>query len=199
MSKSPCPFYLYAGVACLLILVPLAATQATTLTAGRLPSYPFAISNNAVTSVDHGDGTYTLYSFMGMRNPTIAASVTPFSFKLEGPNGSWTRIANAPRLEGKAKVGASAISVAGEVYLIGGYTLGANERTEKRLFRYAADTDEYVELSPVPVEVDDTVVDVDSFAISRVPVTNEQFATLVDAGGYENPAWWTAAGPERTV
>jgi formylglycine-generating enzyme required for sulfatase activity len=39
-------------------------------------------------------------------------------------------------------------------------------------------------------------VDVPDFYIARYPVTNAQFAPFVDreTGGYENPAFWTAAG-----
>ena len=37
--------------------------------AGRLPPVPQPISNNAVTSVDNGDGTWSVYSFMGIQGP----------------------------------------------------------------------------------------------------------------------------------
>ena len=43
----------------------------------------------------------------------------------------------APLLDGLAKIAASAISCAGEVYLIGGYAVtGKEEVTEARFFRY---------------------------------------------------------------
>ena len=132
---------------------------AQTITATPLPALPIAVSNNAVTSVHHDDGSYTLYSFMGTTVPT-ASITTPNAFRYDSNNAAWTQIANAPRLAGRAKVGASAISVAGEVYLIGGYTLGPNERTEERLFRYNATTDDYTQLASVPTAVDDTVVGV---------------------------------------
>lgn len=124
-----------------------------------LPSLPEPISNNAVTSVDHGDGTWTLYSFMGIRPPaTGLASATLNSYKLDWPGGVWELIADAPEdSRGRAKVAASAVTVAGEVYLIGGYSPGRPEITEKRLFRYEPDTDTYTQLADVPFEVDDTV------------------------------------------
>jgi gamma-glutamyl hercynylcysteine S-oxide synthase len=37
-------------------------------------------------------------------------------------------------------------------------------------------------------------VDVAPFFIDRFPVTNGQYQAFIDAGGYANPAWWTAAG-----
>jgi iron(II)-dependent oxidoreductase len=37
-------------------------------------------------------------------------------------------------------------------------------------------------------------VDVRTFRIARAPVTNEDFARFVDAGGYETREWWTDEG-----
>jgi iron(II)-dependent oxidoreductase len=37
-------------------------------------------------------------------------------------------------------------------------------------------------------------VDVPAFFIDRFPVTNGQYLAFIDAGGYANPAWWSAAG-----
>jgi len=124
-----------------------------------LPALPEPVSNNAVTSVDHGDGIYTLYSFMGIRPPaTSLANATLASYKLDWPGGVWEPIADAPEdSRGRAKVAASAVTVAGRVYLIGGYSPGRAEITEKRLFRYEPDTDTYTQLADVPFEVDDTV------------------------------------------
>ncbi len=126
-----------------------------------LAPLPQGISNNAVTGVDNGDGTFTLYSFMGITSPNDFRSITAASYRLDGPGGSWTSIADAPLLNGRAKIGASAVTIAGAVYLIGGYTVGGgSEVTEPRLFRYDPAADAYVELAPVPVEVDDTVTGV---------------------------------------
>lgn len=127
-----------------------------------LPGLPIDISNNAVTSVNNGDGTWSLYSFMGIRSPGDGTDSTVESFRLDwsettGAIGGWQQITDAPRRNNRAKVAASAVTVAGEVYLIGGYTTGRREFTEERLFRYEPDTDTYTELASVPTEVDDTV------------------------------------------
>jgi N-acetylneuraminic acid mutarotase len=126
----------------------------------ELPPLPMNIANNAVTSRDNGDGTCTLYSFMGIELPTNRNTITAASFKMTTPGGTWTAIADAPLLNGLAKIAANAITVAGEVYLIGGYTAGGPEVTEHRLFRYDPTADTYIQLADVPVEVDDTVVGV---------------------------------------
>jgi formylglycine-generating enzyme required for sulfatase activity len=37
-------------------------------------------------------------------------------------------------------------------------------------------------------------VEMGPFAMARYPVTNEEFAAFVAAGGYDDPRWWTADG-----
>ena len=37
-------------------------------------------------------------------------------------------------------------------------------------------------------------VDIDGFWIDSVPVTNGAYTRFIDAGGYEDPRWWTPAG-----
>src|ERR1019366_4456318 len=39
-------------------------------------------------------------------------------------------------------------------------------------------------------------VHMSSFAIDRIPVTNQLYRRFIDAGGYANPAYWTAKGWE---
>lgn len=127
----------------------------------ELPALPQPITNNAVTSVHHADGSVTLYSFMGMTVPTDRNSITAASYALTVPHDdAWTRIADAPLLDGRAKIAASAVTVNGRVFLIGGYTVNRAEVTEPRLFEYAPATDTYIERARVPVEVDDTVTGV---------------------------------------
>lgn len=127
----------------------------------ELPSLPQPITNNAVTSVHHPDGSVTLYSFMGMTAPTDRNSITAASYCITLPlDEAWTRIADAPLLDGRAKIAASAVTVAGRIFLIGGYTVNRAEVTEPRLFEYLPATDTYAERARVPVEVDDTVTGV---------------------------------------
>ncbi|MHC5109842.1 MAG: Kelch repeat-containing protein [Planctomycetota bacterium] len=123
-----------------------------------LADYPTTITNNAVTSVCDQDGC-TIYSFMGMTVPTNTSSVTAASYKLASPGtGSWVQIADAPLLNGKAKIGASAVTCGAGIYLIGGYTIGGPEVTDDRLFEFDPVGDSFIERSNVGLtEVDDTV------------------------------------------
>ncbi len=131
--------------------------HAQSLCASRLPSLPDPVSNNAVTSVDNGDGTFTLLSFMGLNAPGFR-EITPATYRMDWPGGSWARVADAPLLGNRPKIAANAITVGNQVYLQGGYSVRQiEERTEDRFYRYDLDNDEFLELAPPPVPVDDTV------------------------------------------
>jgi hypothetical protein len=146
-----------AGVA-----LALGARSASAQTAhwSRLPDLPAPVANNAVTSVLHDEGTTTIYSFMGITNPNSTATITSAAYKIIIPSDdAWTRIADVPQWKGHARIAANALTIAGRVYLLGGYTVNSDhtETTDPRLLRYEQDTDSWIELSRPPVEVDDTV------------------------------------------
>lgn len=149
-----------------MLTVCLVVTSSTmAATGGRafwsaLAPYPIPITNNAVASICGQDGC-TLYSFMGMTDPSAPKSITAASYALASPGADpWERIADAPLLDGLAKIAASAIACRGLIYLIGGYAVSesGDEVSEHRLFRYDPASDAYVRLADVPKAVDDTVV-----------------------------------------
>ncbi len=145
------------GLAILLLVCSIPAGCAM-----HAPDLPTPVSNNAVASVIHPDGAWSVYSFMGIADPTDPGTITPAAYRLDSGRRAWTRIGDAPLDRGRARIGASAVTVGGRVYLIGGYSVldDGHEVTEKRLFRYDPDRDAYAELAPVPVEVDDTLASV---------------------------------------
>jgi len=140
------------------------------LRARALPSLPTPVSNNAVAAVRRPDGSMTLYSLMGITDPNDSDTITTACYALDlRPSGepasdSWRRIADAPALFERGKIGASAVAVGGKVYLIGGYAVVETEAgetvevTEERLFRFDESPigGTWTELSPVPTAVDDT-------------------------------------------
>jgi len=145
--------------------LPVLLTLAGLLAGGcsmHAPDLPTPISNNAVASVIRADGTWSVFSFMGITDPTDPSTITPASYRLDSGARAWRSISDAPLDDGKARIGASAVTVAGKVYLIGGYSVrdDAHEVTEKRLFRYDEAADTFTELAPVAVEVDDTLASV---------------------------------------
>jgi len=76
---------------------------------------------------------------------------------------------------------APAVPVTGEVLVPGGpFTMGTS--TEP----WALDNER-------PAHV----VDVPAYFIDRAAVTNAQYAAFIEAGGYDDPRWWSAAGWEH--
>ncbi|WP_436527979.1 ergothioneine biosynthesis protein EgtB [Actinoplanes sp. HUAS TT8] len=68
--------------------------------------------------------------------------------------------------------------VRGEVFVPGGpFTMGT-------------DTDPWALDNERPAHV----VDVPAFLIDAAPVTNAEFAAFIDAGGYDDPRWWSERG-----
>lgn len=130
--------------------------------AAHAPALPTPISNNAVASVIRPDGSWSVLSFMGITDPSDVSTITPAAYRLDSGARSWRRVQDVPLDDGRARIGASAVTVRGSVYLIGGYSVleDGTEVTEPRLFRYELEDDRYVELSPAPVEVDDTLAGV---------------------------------------
>ncbi|MEQ8769245.1 MAG: hypothetical protein RIB60_01920 [Phycisphaerales bacterium] len=127
---------------------------------GGLPAYPHPISNNAVTSVPAADGNGTVYSFMGIIDPADTGTITPAAYALDWPHAdAWRRIADVPLDEGRARIGASAVTIRERVFVVGGYSVldDGSERTDPRLLEYVIDEDRWVERAPPPVEVDDTL------------------------------------------
>ena len=42
-----------------------------------------------------------------------------------------------------------------------------------------------------------TTFELDTFSIAKYALTNSQFATFIDAGGYQQTKWWTKDGWQR--
>jgi len=129
----------------------------------RLADLPIPISNNAVCAQAHPGGTWTAYSFMGITDPDDPRTITARAYAYDSSSNRWERIADAPLLEGRARIAASAVCVAGRILVLGGYTVEpetGNETTDPRLLEYLPAEDRYAQLVPPPIPVDDTVVGV---------------------------------------
>lgn len=138
--------------------------EAFQVAVSELPDYPTPISNNAVTSVIAEDGTWTVYSMMGIVDPAETSTITTSAFRLVQDADAWEPIAEVPGY-GKSnlgKIGASAVTIRGRVYLVGGYAVvdDRTEITETRLLRYEPSENRWEHVSDVPVEVDDTLATV---------------------------------------
>lgn len=129
-----------------------------------MPSLPSAVTNNAVASYTHKDRTL-IYSFMGMGKEKNASAVTTNAMVYDSLHDGWRLLSPVPGKKGR--VGASAVVIDGDVYVLGGYTLDAEGKKKT-----VADVDIYTPSDneptqgywakgiPIPIPVDDAVTGV---------------------------------------
>jgi N-acetylneuraminic acid mutarotase len=121
-----------------------------------IPPLPVAVSNNAVALV--GDEShYRMYSFLGLLTGKTWRDVTDRAFEYDSVRQSWEEIAPVPG--GQGRLAGTAQTVAGKVYVLGGYTVAedGSEVSWPGVYRLDPESRQYTELSPMPVPVDDTV------------------------------------------
>lgn len=145
---------------CLILICGKTPIYAQQTRWSHLPDLPVPVSNNAATSLVHSNGTTTIYTFMGITDPNDTESITSTAYKITIPaDKQWTRIADVPSWQGRARIAASAVTVGGEIYLLGGYTVNDDhsETTDPRLLRYEQLENTWTEFAGPDIEVDDTV------------------------------------------
>lgn len=129
-------------------LILLAALASMSATAQDLP----ARSNWAVAR--SGDQVFAFYGLgQGRTFADIAHDVHAYDLKSQ----QWRKAGAIPVDQGR--LASVALTVAGKVYLIGGYTVSAKgeEVSTPEVFRYAPDTGRFDIETTMPVPVDDTV------------------------------------------
>jgi len=121
-----------------------------------LPLLPRPRSNNAVAATVSG-GRTLLYSFMGIDASKSFAGITTAAFRYDTFAGKWTPIRPVPGPRGR--IGATAQSMEGRIYLFGGFTIDdrLQEKTLDRVDIYDPAADAYSSGAPIPVPVDDVV------------------------------------------
>jgi N-acetylneuraminic acid mutarotase len=83
----------------------------------QLQPLPVPVSNNAVAGIKI-DGQYLIYSLMGIGAPKNWSAVTNAAYALNLKYDTWTAIKPVP---GSARLGAVAVGVKGQIFLLGGY------------------------------------------------------------------------------
>ena len=142
---------------CLLVSTNLWADGTTlSLHTSALPSLPAPVANNAVTAVTVNDVEY-LVSFAGIDSGLKYSDTHARSFVLNDENNDWVEYGPIPGVVGRL---ATAAASAGELaYVFGGYSV-AEDGTEVStpwVHSFNPLTGVFVELSPMPVPVDDAV------------------------------------------
>ena len=135
--------------------------------AGRLPS---PVTNNAVAYVPGGANGGTLYSFLGLGAGKTHADIVRSAFACGERSLTCRQVPDVPVDEGR--LASSAATVAGKVYIFGGYTVAADgaERSTPEVFRFDPVTERYERTADMPTPVDDaTAIDVSAASLIKEP------------------------------
>ncbi len=149
-----------AFVLFVLVLTAVQAQQSASTGAWtELKELPEPVSNNAVASVRHGRHTL-LFSFLGIGPGKTWDAITNSAWMFDTESGDWTKLRSVPGPSGR--LAASAVSVDGRVYILGGYTVDArgNELSVPNVDIYDASRHVWRRGADLPVPVDDAVVGV---------------------------------------
>jgi len=123
----------------------------------RLPAMPAAVSNNAVALVQQQEGGPLLITAAGLTAGKSWRDTTDQAWRTDGVGRAWTALARVPG--GQGRLASSAVAVAGQVYLLGGYTVARDgtEVSTPEVFRLNLQTGGWSLFSRMPVPVDDAV------------------------------------------
>jgi N-acetylneuraminic acid mutarotase len=126
-----------------------------------LPPLPSAVTNNAVASYVHKDRTL-IYSFMGLGKEKTYDTITTNAMVFDSRHDEWRMLPPVPGKSGR--IAATAVVVDGDVYLLGGYKVGADgkQSTVSDVDIYTPGPDEptqgyWAKGVPTPIPVDDAV------------------------------------------
>ncbi len=117
---------------------------------------PEAHSNNAVALGISGDGP-TLYSFNGLKSGKAWNDTSHAAFACTIAQSSCREIASVPVAEGR--LASAAVTVAGKIYIFGGYSVAENgdEKSTPEVFAFDPGNETYIRAADMPVPVDDMV------------------------------------------
>ena len=118
---------------------------------------PISISNNAVALAEGPDGP-TLYSFNGLKSGKTWEDTSNAAFACIISIKACEEITPVPVSEGR--LASAAVTVAGKVYIFGGYTVAENgdEDSTPEVFAFDPKSNDYKRLADMPTPVDDMVV-----------------------------------------
>jgi N-acetylneuraminic acid mutarotase len=119
------------------------------------PDLPNAVSNNAVAAADQGS-YQVVFSLLGIGPSKVYNAITNAGYLLRAATGRWDLL---PPVPGVGRLAATAQCVAGNVYLIGGYTVNAQaaEHTVPNVDIFSPATGTWARGADIPVPVDDSV------------------------------------------
>ena len=137
------------------LLAPLAALSAVAAPL-RVPDLPQPVTNNAVAAVVR-DGRWEIFSFLGLGTGKTWRDTTNRAWAWREGDAVWQELPTVPVPVGR--LAATACTVAGKIFLFGGYTVdeqGAEVSTPE-VFRFDPADRTYTACAPMPTPVDDVV------------------------------------------
>ncbi len=122
-----------------------------------LANLPVPISNNAVALRPKGDG-YEIVSALGLESGKTWRDTSSKAFRYASQTGQWESIHDVPGPAGR--LAASAVAVAGNVYVFGGYTVAedGSESSVPKVYKLQQDSGEWQEYTRMPIPVEDSVL-----------------------------------------
>jgi hypothetical protein len=122
----------------------------------KIATLPMPVSNNAVTTVIGEDRQYVV-SFAGLGRGRGHEDTLSVTLVLDSESGRWRK--SSPLPGGEGRLAATAASVGGLAYVFGGYTVAEDGTEVSTPWVHAFDpvTEEFFDLQPMPVPVDDAV------------------------------------------
>ena len=125
--------------------------------AGWEPSVPLPrpAANNGVASVSI-EGGCMLFSTLGIGAGLEPGDITNDVYRWREGDDAWLPLPPAP---GPARVATSAVGLGGDLYVLGGYSVGSDlaETSHDRLDRFDLERGEWQALAPLPIPIDDAV------------------------------------------
>ncbi|MBL4752460.1 MAG: T9SS type A sorting domain-containing protein [Flavobacteriales bacterium] len=136
----------------LLSLLPLSGFAQGLWQVTPLADMPEPVSNNAVAT----SGNY-VFSFMGIDSTKVYSGIHLKGFRYDIANDTWDTIAPVP--DNLSRIAASASTVNGKIYIIGGYHVfqNGNEVSSNKVFIYDPDSNSYTSGTNVGIATDDHV------------------------------------------
>ncbi len=129
---------------------------AHSILAENIAALPMPVSNNAVTTVTREDRQYVV-SFAGLGRGRGHEDTLSVTLVLDPESGRWRD--SSPLPGGVGRLASVAASVGGLAYVFGGYTVAEDGSEVSTPWVHAFDpvTEEFFDLQPMPVPVDDAV------------------------------------------
>ncbi|MEP3224779.1 MAG: kelch repeat-containing protein [Parasphingorhabdus sp.] len=118
---------------------------------------PMPMSNNAVAAAEGPDGP-TLYSFNGLQAGKTWQDTSNAAFACIISIKQCEEIAAVPVDQGR--LASAAVTIAGKIYIFGGYTVAENgdELSTPEVFAFDPQANSYARLTDMPTPVDDMVI-----------------------------------------